>query len=99
MRSSHCLSVLFKLIIHVGVSKGDNQISLEKQSFNLGYNHQDIQDKCPANECCVENGAEILQTKLDVDRLCKVSNSRLESCNSEGKSIPSNFYLTLKFNF
>ena len=76
--------ILLKLIIHVGVSKADTQISVEKQSFNLEYCHLDITNSCPENECCVTEGPEILETGLDVDRLCNASNGKLRNFNYKG---------------
>lgn len=76
-------------MIHVGVSKNDTQISLEKQSFNINYELKDINNQCPANHCCLENSPEILSTKLDVDNLCKISNSLFSQRNLKAYCGPS----------
>ncbi|RNA04851.1 pyroglutamyl-peptidase 1 [Brachionus plicatilis] len=84
------------LMIHVGVSKNDTQISLEKHSFNACYELKDINNQCPANQCCLENSAETLSTKLDVEDLCKVSNAIFCQQNSKahcGSSVDPGRYL------
>ncbi len=67
-------------------------VQIERQSFNSNYFSGDEVNKCPENEVCVEGGSEILQTKLDVDNLCKVANSAIGSslrCNSAVVCTPS----------
>lgn len=76
---------ILKLIIHVGVSKFDTQISIEKQAFNLDYNHEDIHKKCPEGQCCVVEAPESLQTQLDVEKLCEFSNKHFQVNSLQGK--------------
>lgn len=73
------------LIIHVGVSKQDHQISLEKQAFNDNYVLEDITCKCPDGSCCApENPSQTVQTGLDVDALCKYANENFVFFKSKG---------------
>lgn len=83
-------------MIHVGVSKNDRQISLEKQSFNASYELKDVNNQCPANKCCFENSPETLSTKLNVEDLCNVSNKVFDKRNLKafcGPSIDPGRYL------
>ncbi len=61
------------MIIHVGVSVDDTQISVEKCSFNLDYISEDVNDKCPTDNICYLNAPDTLHTKLDVEKLCQVN--------------------------
>ena len=74
-------------MIHVGVSKDDHQISVEKRSFNDNYVHEDINSKCPEGQCCVDGCPTILETKLDVDKLCHAANENLKFLKSNGNLI------------
>jgi pyroglutamyl-peptidase len=78
------------LMIHVGVSVEDTQISVEKCSFNMDYVSGDNLMVCPANGVCVPNAPEILQTKLDVDKLVHISNHTFRTTDSKAKCGPSN---------
>jgi hypothetical protein len=69
----------------VGVSKADTQISLEKQTFNLDYGTSDMNNSCPEGLCCVQDGPEVLETTLDVSRLCLKSNEKLKNENRIGR--------------
>ena len=76
-------------MIHVGVSMESTSICIERQSFNLDYCIGDEVDKCPAKEICVEEGSVILVTKLDVDKLCEVSNTVFKCGASKACCEPS----------
>ncbi len=73
-------------MIHVGVSKQDHQISVEKCAFNDDYVLQDIRAQCPEDNCCMASApAQTLHTGLDVDRLCEFSNENLSFLKMKGK--------------
>lgn len=76
-------------MIHVGVSMDAKAICIERQSFNDEYCHGDINDKCPIGECCVANGDQTLKTKLNVDKLCEMSNATFKSLDCNACSEPS----------
>lgn len=63
-----------KLMIHVGVSSIGQCLQLESQAHRKGYKKKDYLDKLPANWSCLADGAIRLQTKLDVERICKEFN-------------------------
>jgi pyrrolidone-carboxylate peptidase len=77
-------------MIHVGVSKGDQQISVEKRAFNTDYQHEDISSKCPDGKCCVAHAQDTLETGLNVDKLVEFSNKNFEFFKSIG--INTKFY-------
>ena len=64
-------------------------ISIEKQSFNLYYSSEDITDKCPENEVCVEGGCDILKTELDVNKMCATCNKVFLFADLNAKCEPS----------
>ncbi len=66
------------------MSKDDHQISVEKRSFNHIYQQEDITDKCPDGKCCVAGCEAIIDTGLDVDRLCEFSNQNFDFFKSTG---------------
>ncbi len=76
-------------MIHVGVSKQEKCIKLEKCSYNQGYIAPDILNECPEGECCVADALEELSTKLDVERICAVSNHDFEAKKCSSKCEPS----------
>lgn len=73
-------------MIHVGVSKQDHQISIEKRAFNDEYVLEDISSKCPEGKCCVSSSLEqTKETGLNVDRLCEYANENFSYFKSNGK--------------
>ncbi|CAF0783810.1 unnamed protein product [Brachionus calyciflorus] len=84
------------LMIHVGVSKRDTQISIEKQSFNTTYELSDINNRCPSSGCCLEGAEDTLATGLNVEKLCEFSNkifSELKLKAYCGQSVDPGRYL------
>lgn len=73
------------LMIHVGVYKEAGQINVEKCSSNINYTYKDINEKLPEDFVCVKEGPETLETVLDVDRLCEISNGLLQENCCRGK--------------
>ncbi|KAM3959444.1 pyroglutamyl-peptidase 1 [Aphomia sociella] len=63
-----------KLMLHVGVSRLAEQLTIEMQAHKKGYQRLDYFDKLPANQICGAEGAMRLHTKLDVERICKQYN-------------------------
>lgn len=76
-------------MIHVGVSIDSHCICIERQSFNRYYYNEDVVDKCPLNETCVEKGNDILATSLNVDDMCKATNSVFQCDNLNATCEPS----------
>jgi len=63
--------------IHCGVSSKDNKITLERRARNYGYSSQDIDEKSPQDQLCIDCRPkdEVLSTNLDVPLIAKcVSN-------------------------
>ncbi|CAG5019959.1 unnamed protein product [Parnassius apollo] len=60
-----------KLVIHVGVSSIADCMTLETQAHRKGYQKKDYFNNCPANHTCPAEGAIRLQTKLNVEQICK----------------------------
>ncbi|XP_026755827.2 pyroglutamyl-peptidase 1 [Galleria mellonella] len=63
-----------KLMIHVGVSRLAQQLTLEMQAHKKGYQRLDYFDKLPPNQMCSAEGAMRLHTKLNVEKICKQFN-------------------------
>ncbi|XP_052101788.1 pyroglutamyl-peptidase 1-like [Mytilus californianus] len=59
-----------QLVIHVGVSKEANAITLEQQAHNDGYKRLDVLKTCPSNNCCVEGADECLVSSIDMEKVC-----------------------------
>ncbi|XP_061720707.1 pyroglutamyl-peptidase 1 [Cydia pomonella] len=76
-----------KLMIHVGVSRLAESLTLETQAHRKGYQRQDYLEQCPANHCCAApgGGAVRLHTKLDVSRICAELNQDEELTAVESK--------------
>eukprot|EP00092_Neocalanus_flemingeri_P025619 GFUD01027775.1.p1 GENE.GFUD01027775.1~~GFUD01027775.1.p1 ORF type:complete len:198 (-),score=34.57 GFUD01027775.1:132-725(-) len=79
-----------QFVVHVGVSSLAKKVTLEVQAHNDGYDKQDVQDRCPQENCCVPCGLEVEKTCLDLDKLCNNVNSiseqmalGFEACLSE----------------
>jgi pyrrolidone-carboxylate peptidase len=62
------------LVIHCGVSGSAKEVCIEQCAYNTTYEKQDILDKIPANKCCRSDGIECLETKLDVNQICSLTN-------------------------
>lgn len=54
-------------VVHIGVSYLAKCLQIETQACSSGYTKKDIKDNCP--EVC--NDCKILNTTLDVDKLCQ----------------------------
>ncbi|XP_013192444.2 pyroglutamyl-peptidase 1 [Amyelois transitella] len=63
-----------KLMIHVGVSSNAKELTLEMQAHKKGYQRMDYLDRCPPNHVCPADGAIRMQTRLDIERICKEFN-------------------------
>lgn len=61
-------------MMHVGVSSIAQKLTLEMQAHKKGYQRLDYLEDCPANNVCPADGAVRLQTKLNVERICKEFN-------------------------
>ena len=61
------------MCIHVGVSGQARDICIEKKSFRKDYGRQDITGKLPGSEC-FSNDEACLETGLNVEKLCELTN-------------------------
>ncbi|KAI4495598.1 hypothetical protein M0802_008610 [Mischocyttarus mexicanus] len=69
------------IVIHVGVSHKASCLTIEHIAHNVGYIRPDIDGKRP-HESCV--GCHVLETKIDVNRLCDSinENSKENGCTA-----------------
>ncbi|ESO07559.1 hypothetical protein HELRODRAFT_75940, partial [Helobdella robusta] len=63
-----------QLVVHVGVSGIAQEITLEKQAHNHGYDKLDICGCTPDGECCVEGAEECIETCIDMQAVCDYIN-------------------------
>ena len=63
---------------------------MERLAHNDGYDKPDVEDNCPAGECCVPGAAAVQTTCLDLERVCSEVNTAslqaglgVEACVSE----------------
>ena len=58
------------------MSRSDTQVAIERRSFNTDYRSCDVAAKCPSDQCCIADApCAILETKLDVQKLCDAANA------------------------
>ncbi|XP_066540327.1 pyroglutamyl-peptidase 1 isoform X2 [Hoplias malabaricus] len=57
--------------VHLGIAPGARCIILEQTAKNHGYKDRDVCGSCPANNCCIEGGAEWLDSIIDMRSLAK----------------------------
>lgn len=79
------VSIFFNERADLKLYRAGDKIFIEKQSFNQEYVSCDINDQCPKDNVCVADGCRILQTKLDVEKLALVSNSRFNEISSNAE--------------
>ncbi|XP_017321967.1 pyroglutamyl-peptidase 1 [Ictalurus punctatus] len=60
-----------KVAIHVGIASGTNSIILEQTGKNTGYKDRDVRGICPADNCCIQGGAERLDSIIDMRSISK----------------------------
>ncbi|XP_066540324.1 pyroglutamyl-peptidase 1 isoform X1 [Hoplias malabaricus] len=60
-----------KVAVHLGIAPGARCIILEQTAKNHGYKDRDVCGSCPANNCCIEGGAEWLDSIIDMRSLAK----------------------------
>lgn len=61
-------------MLHVGVSNVAEKFTVETQAHRKGYQRFDYFNKCPSNHTCSADGAMRIQTKLNVEQICKEFN-------------------------
>ncbi|KAJ8357756.1 hypothetical protein SKAU_G00205500 [Synaphobranchus kaupii] len=64
-----------QLVVHVGVSGAATAITLEKCGRNRGYKRLDNSSFCPGTHCCVEGGADCIDSVIDMETVCKRVNT------------------------
>ncbi|XP_014669087.1 PREDICTED: pyroglutamyl-peptidase 1-like [Priapulus caudatus] len=62
------------LMVHTGVSGAATELVVEKLAHNDGYCSRDVCGLFPSTQCCVEEGATVLETELDVEKVCRCLN-------------------------
>ncbi|XP_054476781.1 pyroglutamyl-peptidase 1 [Anoplopoma fimbria] len=60
-----------KFAVHLGVSRGSSVVSLEQTGKNSGYRDKDVCGFCPGSHCCVEGGAEKLDSVVNMRAVAK----------------------------
>ncbi|GAA6093529.1 pyroglutamyl-peptidase 1 isoform X1 [Tachysurus ichikawai] len=60
-----------KVAIHVGIASGTKCIILEQTGKNSGYKDRDVCGICPADNCCIQGGAERLDSIIDMRSIAK----------------------------
>lgn len=60
-----------QVAIHVGIASGTNSIILEQTGKNTGYKDRDVRGICPADNCCIQGGAERLDSIIDMRSISK----------------------------
>ncbi|XP_053479082.1 pyroglutamyl-peptidase 1 isoform X2 [Ictalurus furcatus] len=60
-----------KVAIHVGIASGTKSIILEQTGKNTGYKDRDVRGICPADNCCIQGGAEHLDSIIDMRSISK----------------------------
>ncbi|XP_043921831.1 pyroglutamyl-peptidase 1-like protein isoform X2 [Protopterus annectens] len=69
---------IHKLAIHVGLATSSKVIILEQTGKNKGYRERDITGRCPEANCCIMDGANRLDSAINMKTLCRQL-SQLES--------------------
>ncbi|KAK3549230.1 hypothetical protein QTP70_034235, partial [Hemibagrus guttatus] len=65
------LSKGYNVAIHVGIASGTKCIILEQSGKNSGYKDRDVCGICPADNCCIQGGAERLDSIIDMRSVAK----------------------------
>ncbi|KAK6178903.1 hypothetical protein SNE40_011385 [Patella caerulea] len=67
------------LVVHVGVSTYVQELTLEQQAHNDGYDKHDISGSCPPTQCCVEGADTCIKSEIDMQHVCnEVNNMPIE---------------------
>lgn len=61
----------FQFAVHLGVARGSSGIILEQTGKNEGYRDRDVCGFHPQGLCCVEGGAEILDSVINMRTIWK----------------------------
>ncbi len=67
-----------RLCVHVGVSPY-SVMKLERCGKNVGYRNADICGVVPSSQCCVAGGPDTINTKFDIDKVCRMLNEKQDS--------------------
>ncbi|KAM3870610.1 pyroglutamyl-peptidase 1 [Diretmus argenteus] len=60
-----------KFAVHLGIARGAKALMLEQTGKNSGYSDKDVCGFCPESRCCVEGGAEKLDSVINMRSLSK----------------------------
>ncbi|BFZ02553.1 hypothetical protein BsWGS_05592 [Bradybaena similaris] len=64
------------LIVHVGVSGVANELTLEQQAHNDGYNRNDVQERVPHKSMCVDGSChDIIVSGINMSLVCEEVNA------------------------
>ncbi|XP_071783333.2 pyroglutamyl-peptidase 1 [Centroberyx gerrardi] len=61
-----------KFAVHLGIARGSRVIMLEQTGKNSGYSDRDVCGFCPESGCCMQGGAEKLDSIIDMKSLSKL---------------------------
>ncbi|KAJ8274018.1 hypothetical protein COCON_G00086430 [Conger conger] len=64
-----------QLVVHVGVSGAATTVTLEMCGHNHGYKRLDNCRFCPDTQCCVEGGADCIDSVIDMETVCRRVNA------------------------
>lgn len=60
-----------QVAVHVGIASGAKCIILEQTGKNTGYKDRDVCGACPTENCCIQGGAECLDSIIDMRSIAK----------------------------
>ncbi|CAG5125540.1 unnamed protein product, partial [Candidula unifasciata] len=64
------------LMVHVGVSGVANELTLEQQAHNDGYNRDDVQGMVPSTRMCVDGSChDIIVSGINMSVVCEEVNA------------------------
>uniref|UniRef100_A0AAX7TYZ4 Pyroglutamyl-peptidase I like n=1 Tax=Astatotilapia calliptera TaxID=8154 RepID=A0AAX7TYZ4_ASTCA len=60
-----------KFAVHLGLARGSSVVILEQTGKNTGYRDRDVCGYCPETRCCVEGGAQKLESVINMRAVSK----------------------------
>ena len=86
-----------QLVVHVGVSGYANELTIEQQAHNHGYERLDVKG-CTADDlCCVAGADEILIAGIDMKTVCEDVNNSGSKAKAEISFDPGRYALARSF--
>ncbi|KAK2722145.1 pyroglutamyl-peptidase 1-like [Artemia franciscana] len=74
------------ITIHIGVSSSAQKVNIERCGGNYGYSSVDVAGCLPANNVCLIDGCEVINTGIDIDAIVSAvnCNANSEVCCASG---------------